>query len=304
MPPHVFGLDERRLRYGRFVVGDGAVGVDDLREVELAPETIAAGPLGGTLREPSGLRQALDGLLAQIGVPVTEASLVLPDSWVRLVFAEGEALPRAAAQRDEVLRFKLKRLIPFRAEDLRLAVCPAPPLAEQEEPSRHLLAFGMESLLQQVEAAFARRGVRLGQVSNATLALLAGVRESLAGLDLSALLYARDSEYSLTFLTAGEPVVHRYKVSAAGTPAEVRVAQHARDLRLTRKFVRDRLGQVRLRRVVLAASESSEPVWRPLLEEVFQVPVTGLAELPRLAAARSGGPDELGPFLGAACRAA
>ena len=305
VPPHVFTLREDRLRYARLPRANGGVDVAELQEVELGPEAIAEGTLGGTVRDASVVGGRLRELLAAVSSEVNEASLVLPDDWIRLAFAEVGELPRAARARDEVLRWKLRRLIPFRVEDLRLRARSVPPLANQEEPGRVLLAFAMESVLAQLEQLFAAAGVRLGQVSNASLALLEGVRATVEPLDLAAILYARQADYSLMFVHQGDPVIYRYKGAVAELPAEIRESQVVRDLKLTRKFVHDRLEGVRLRRVVLAAPTSTDAWWREQLGEVFGVPVTGFAELGGLAAAAGRpAPEDLAPMMGAACRSA
>ncbi len=159
-PPHVFALDATTLRYGRFVEADSTWELRELRRAELGADAFQPGVLGGPLREPAAFGERLRQLLALVSAPVREASLVLPDAWLRLTFIESLELPRAAEARDEIVRWKVKRLLPFRVEDLRLVAEPVPAAAAAERAqaaARRLRARGV--------ARAARGGVRSGAAS-------------------------------------------------------------------------------------------------------------------------------------------
>ena len=89
-----------------------------------------------------------------------------------------------------MLRWKLKRLVPFRVDELRIGAVEVTPLPGQEEPRRLLLGFAVEALLAALEAAFERVGIRLGRISSTSLALLAALVEPAAGDGLTALVLA------------------------------------------------------------------------------------------------------------------
>lgn len=298
MPPHVFGLDGRELAYGRAVRRAGGFEFDAYGSVPLPEGVFTPGPLGGPLHEPAALKESLAALLKPAGGRVTDASLVLPDAWLRMAFAEVAELPRGAAKRDEVLRFKLKRLVPFRVEDLRVAALEVPPLAGQEEPRRLLLCFGIEALLSQLEAVFAARGVRLGQIVPRSLATAAAVREVTGGEELTGLLLAGEEGYALSFLRRGAPVLHRYR--ALAEPVE-RDGLVVRDFRLTQTFLAERLPESPLVRILLLAADGSERAWNERLAAGFDRPVVvlGREQLPLSGALPEPGLERLAPLLGA-----
>jgi len=97
--------------------------------------------------------------------------LVVPDAWLRVSFSEITDVPRQAEARDEVLRWKLRRLVPFRVDELRVNAAEVAPLPVQEEPRRLLLGFGVEQLLAQIEDAFAAHHVHIGRIADLTSAL-------------------------------------------------------------------------------------------------------------------------------------
>ncbi|MEM1247786.1 MAG: hypothetical protein AAGK22_15535 [Acidobacteriota bacterium] len=248
VPPHVFYLGPDALLYAQVDTAEG-VSVGPSRVAELEPETFLPGQLGGPLKEPEAFTELLRGLVSEIG-EIDSASLVLPDAWYRLVFAEVDQLPSAAAARDEALRWKLKRLVPFRVEDLRLDAVNAVPLAGQEDPGRVMIGFAAQALLEQCEAAFAAAGIRLGAITNVTLSV-AHLIEPVAANEIGLLLVAQDDGYSLLASLGEAPVLYRYKPLDAGAGA----GRAQREMLLTSRFLEERLAHYELSRVVVVGSD-------------------------------------------------
>jgi hypothetical protein len=305
-PPHVFALDGARLRYGQFQRDRQGFRCRALREAALPRDAFHSGLLGGPLRDPGAFQGIAGALVRSIPGSVKDASLVIPDAWLRVAFTESGDLPRTAEQRDEVLRWKLRRLVPFRVDELRVSAAEVPPLPAQEEPRRLLLGFAIEQLLEQIEGAFAAHGVRLGQISNASLSMLAALapRETPRADELTALALVDDYGYSLVFVRGGAPVLHRYKAFSGGLPEGPRTGFVVRDLKLTRNFLDEHLPGVPLARVLLAAPPEQEPSWVDLLAEGLGEPAAPLdgRHLPPLRSEEGTVPSwrELAPMLGAA----
>lgn len=306
-PTHAFALRPDRLAFAGFGREGGGFALREQHFEELPPESFQPGLLGGPLREPAAFGAAVERLVGRIGAPVKEASLTVPDAWLRVAFAESSELPARAGERAEVLRWKLKRLVPFRVEELRIDAAEVPPLPGQQEPLRLLLGFAIEPLLAQLEAAFSAAGVRLGRITGESLALLAAVDLPEAASDdaLTALALVDEGGYALLFARGGWPLLHRYKAAggaAAGgsQPFDGRLV--TRDLALTRNFLDEQVPGARIARVVLAAPPAVEPAWRGWLDDGLGVAAEPLGpeHLPPLSVA---GPApawrELAPLLGA-----
>ncbi|HBL25738.1 MAG TPA: hypothetical protein DD490_02770 [Acidobacteria bacterium] len=302
LPPHVFSLDAERLRYAQILRDRQGYRVRGYRNADLPHDAFQAGLLGGPLRDAEAFAALVGQLVKGVQGGVKNASLVIPDAWLRVAFAESGELPRPADQRDEVLRWKLRRLVPFRVDELRVGATEVAPLPRQEEPRRLLLGFAIEQLLAQLEAAFAAHHVRIGWISNASLSLLAaleGRRE-----EIVALTFVEDHGYTLVFARAGEPILHRYKGFAGNAPEVGRTGLIVRDLKLTRNFLDENLPGVPLGRVLLMAAPDQEPLWVDLLSEGLgeaTVPLDGRS-LPPLRAEDTAVPSwrDLAPMLGAA----
>jgi hypothetical protein len=302
-PPHAFALDGERLRYGCFARVDGGFEFREYHAEAVPPETFQKGPLGGPARDPQALDALLGRLVERLATPVREASLLVPDAWLRVAFTESAELPSAPRERDDVLRWKLRRLVPFRVEELRVGAVEVAPLPGQQEPKRLLVGFAVEALVAQIEAAFERAGIRLGRVTNASLALLAALAAPATGDGtLTALVLAEGGGYTLAVARDGEPLLHRYKGLAAALPESARGEFVRRDLALTRNFLAESVPGARLGSAVLAAPPAGGEGWLEWLADGLGAPATALgpAHLPPLAGAAAGVDWlELAPMLGA-----
>ena len=265
-PPHVFLLEERLLRYAQLTRERHGLRLRTYLESDLPRDTFLAGLLGGPLRDPASFGERVAALVRAVPGGVREASLVVPDAWLRITFSESAELPRAAAARDEVLRWKLRRLVPFRVDELRIGASEVEPLPRQEEPRRLLMGFAIELLLAQVEDAFTAAGVHLGQISNVSLSLLAALEPGVYA-DFTVLASVDAGGYTLVFARRGEPVLHRYKGFTGALPESARGAFVERDLKLTRNFLDEQFAGSGVASVLLEAPPELKPLWLDRLQQ-------------------------------------
>ena len=269
-PPHVFALsDDGELTYGSFHPSDQGYVFEARHSERLSDEIFGQGVLGAPLREPHLFADQLKDFLARLPAEVGEATLILPDSWLRLTFTEVAELPAKAQAQEEVLRFMLKRLVPFRVEDLRVSASEVTPFPAQQEPRRILLGFAIDLLVSQLEDAFAEAGVTIGQITNTTLAMLTSLERRI-GTGLAALAAVHSNAYVLCFFRAGEPLLYRYK-SLEDMPEDVQRRTVHRELRMTLSFVQEHFPDAALERVFLAAPEDREHQWLNWLGGEFGV---------------------------------
>lgn len=257
-PPHVFAVDESRLRYGCFERSVDGWSFQAGRSEELPADIFAEGPLGGPLHEVRPFWELLHSFIETLPGPINDASLVVPDSWLRLAFMESDELPRWSSSQDEILRFKLKRKVPYRVEELRISATKVTPFPGQEEPTRLLVGFGVEQLLAQLEEAFAGVGVHIGQITNSTLALLSSLDEVVEAKELTALVMVEQDFYTISYLAGGEPVLYRFK---AVNKSLVDSGAVRRDLRLTTNFIHEHLSDMSVDRVFVATPSEDDSRW-------------------------------------------
>jgi type IV pilus assembly protein PilM len=273
-PPHVFSLGPTELHYAYIQRGPQGLVLEDERLVELPAETFQPGVLGGPLKDARAFFEAIGGLVGRLPKKPEQASLVLPDTWLRLTFTEVAELPRKADLRDDILRFKLKRLVPFRVEDLRVKAVEVTPFPDQAEPLRVLLGFAIEPLVAQIENAFGAAGVQLGNITNTTLATIAAVSPLLGDGELAALLLVHSDAYTLCYFRDGEPLVYRYKAFSDGGVDQDSVA---RDLRMTHSFIRRHFAAAGVARAFFVAPPGQEGQWAEWIGDDLGMPLEQLA---------------------------
>lgn len=322
-PPHAFACSEDTLAFASFAREESGLVLEAYHREPLEPGTFQHGLMGGPPRDPRAFAERVHELVSGLGVPVKEASLVVPDAWLRTAFAGITEVPANGSAREEVLRWKLKRLVPFRVDELRVRAVEVTPLAGQEEPRRLLLGFGIETLLGHLERAFADAGVQLGRISNQGLSALGALSAPDPGGEgaLLGLVLAFETSYSVVFTRwaegRSEPVLHRFKSFSQALPPDARAAAVRRDSRLTRTFLEDHFPGDRLAGVILAAPEGEAAGWAGWLEEGLEHPVARSWDGPVVAVrpadeAPGGNPGgggwpqppwpELLPLAGAVCQ--
>ncbi|HVG08086.1 MAG TPA: hypothetical protein VNM67_10305, partial [Thermoanaerobaculia bacterium] len=84
-PPHAFSLDGHRLRYGQFVRDRQGFRLRNWRQAPLPPDSFHSGLLGGPLRDPAAFTALVGGLVQGVA-GIRDASLVVPDAWLRVSF--------------------------------------------------------------------------------------------------------------------------------------------------------------------------------------------------------------------------
>lgn len=269
-PPHVFTAAPGGLVYAHFPLQDGGRrGLAAVRRASLPPDVFGSGPLGGGLGNVTAFEGAVEELLGTEPGSVDQASLVLPDEWIRLAFLEVQDLPSGRRARDEVLRWKLKRAVPVPVEDLRLSVIERP--SRDEDPHRLLVGFARERLLAGMEDAFEARGIRIGRIVNSTEAVFSLLLGDRVESEPWSLVSVGSARYTLAFARGGDLALFRSKTfDAAADPGRIH-ATVLQDLRLTRGFILEQLGGETIREVVLVAPRAEREVWSSWIEEGFGV---------------------------------
>lgn len=303
MPPVAISAGRRELRMATF--RRSSAGLEPLAwaTVPLPEGVFGTAALGGPVGDNAALESAARALVGRIGGRHPRASLVLPDAWVRGMTLELGELPEDAATRLEVLRFRLRRTVPFRIEELRLSAAPIEKLAGQEEALRVLALLASEGVCTALERAFAAAGVRFGQIVGATLARLDALAIGGRLPGLAAVASVEPEGFTLVFARDGAPVAWRQKGFTEGLSDQDRERLLAAELRLTRTFLAERLAGERLSAALLAAPAAVAPFWTRVLEDGLEQPVVALAteHLP-LASTPPAGVEEYAPLVGAACR--
>lgn len=207
------------------------------QEIHCAAEEL---PTGSLDVGPVGLQavdaEALGPVLARLKGAAEGsgiAAVVVPTSWLRSFLIDVDRVPRREDELHDVVRWRLKKLLPVPPAELRLSVVRLP---ESEGQRRLLVMTGIERAMAGIEACYAAVGVEVGLITTRLFALVPRqVRESVATL----VVQHEESFLSLLFLVEGVPRLLRTKPLArpAGDDAVV-----LREAALTLGFIRESVG--------------------------------------------------------------
>jgi type IV pilus assembly protein PilM len=137
-------------------------------------------------------------------------TVVVPDSAVRVLFVDFDQLPSKVAEALPVVRFRLKKLLPFDADDAMVSY----QVMSSEKGSIKLLAVAMpKAVLEEYEAVVLAAGYLPGAVLPSTLAALAGLDENPAAV---LVVNAGMGGVTTAIVQAGTLLLHRSVDMSAG----------------------------------------------------------------------------------------
>jgi type IV pilus assembly protein PilM len=123
----------------------------------------------------AALRRVLDGVAGSGRERLRDVTVIVPDAAVRVLFVDFDQLPSKAAEALPVVRFRLKKLLPFDADEAMVSY----QVMSTGKDSVKLLAVAMpKAVLEEYESAMLAAGYLPGAVLPSTLAALAGLDEA------------------------------------------------------------------------------------------------------------------------------
>lgn len=148
----------------------------DLAEGAVAPG-LKVGNILDRSRVAAAVRKVLDHVAGGGRERLRDVTIVVPDSAVRVLFVEFDQLPSKTVEALPVVRFRLKKLLPFDADDAMVSY----QVMSSEKDSVKLLAVAMpKAVLEEYESLVLAAGYLPGAVLPSTLAALAGIDETAA----------------------------------------------------------------------------------------------------------------------------
>jgi type IV pilus assembly protein PilM len=206
---------------------DAAALLTSVARVDLAIGALAPGLKPGNIVDKTcvslAVRKALDAVSgrgssdrAERGAGrLRDVTLVVPDSAVRVLFLDFDQLPTKVAEALPLVRFRLKKLLPFDADDAMVSY----QVMSSEKGTVKLLAVAMpKSVLEEYEATVLAAGYLPGAVLPSTLAALAGLEEMPSPV---LVVNAGLGSVTTAIVQAGVLLLHRSVDMGAGGPVEL-----------------------------------------------------------------------------------
>jgi type IV pilus assembly protein PilM len=135
---------------------------------ELAPGTVVPDLMEANLRDGAALRQAIESALGSVGARSHDVIAILPDTSVRVVLLDFETLPSKPDEAEAVVRFRLKKSLPFDPEDARISYH----AQSTGKGTQVVAAVVLKTVLEEYESAFRAAGYSPGVVMPSMLAAL------------------------------------------------------------------------------------------------------------------------------------
>jgi len=212
---------------------------------------LPAGALVPGLEEPN--MRSTDAVVAAIRSALSEVSprsravtLVLPDPLVRVFVLDFDALPPKVPDAVSVVRFRLRKMVPFEVEHAGVSF---QVLAQDKEQCRVLAAVVPGPILAEYEAAVRAAGYEPGAVLSSSLAALDAVDS------IEAILAANLSSHALTTSIANGQDLLLYRTLDLSQDPSLRIAEIQQGIAVASAYFEDRLGS-RPRRIYYAGIQS------------------------------------------------
>lgn len=126
-------------------------------------------PLAENIANPGALQEALEHVLGMVADGLRRCVLIVPDLVARVALLEFDHLPERVEEAERLLRWRLKKDLPF---DVRQAVLSYQTQAGHASTREALVVVCLRGLLRQYEECLERLGVQPGWVTLSTLAVL------------------------------------------------------------------------------------------------------------------------------------
>lgn len=155
-----------RILAGR--LGDDGVTLEACAVRELAPGSVVPDLVENNLRQRDAVRSGIEAVMNSVGGRSHDVIAIVPDAAVRVVLLEFDTLPSDAEEAAGVVRFRMKKSLPFDVEKAKLS------FHAQKGPDgmRVVAAVALSNIVDEYESAFRDAGFSPGVVLPSMLAAL------------------------------------------------------------------------------------------------------------------------------------
>lgn len=233
VPPHVFCLLSEGVTYAR-VRFEEPPGFEEARHFRYPGGSLSSAPSGAPVLSREAVAEAVKAARALSGGRLSRASVLYPDAWARILPVELETLPPDGDAGEQMVLWKLKKMLPGSPGELAVVWEPMPALTEEK---RVLVAATPRETLTSIERAFEELGVRVGLLAPASLALFEGLAPALAAAasgDYALLHRSEDGGLAFFIAREGKPIFFRHRPSESEDDQE-------REARLSLSYYAEKL---------------------------------------------------------------
>lgn len=218
----------------------------------LSPDAIVPGLTAANVINRASLANAVSDALTGVGGRDRDVVAIIPDAACRIALLDFDALPEKSGEVDSVVRFRLKKSLPFEVERAKVSY----DVRRKDGIIRVVAAVALPSVLEEYESAIREAGFSPGVVVPSTLAALGLVEASRPTL----LLKVARETVSVAIVHEGDLLLFRI-VESGATEAN----QLADDIYPSLVFLQDTY-DVKVERILLGGTEHIREL-APVLEK-------------------------------------
>jgi len=207
-PPLAFEISQDRVAAARFTRSGVTEGyaVEELPKGAIVPSAIEA-----NLANLAAVNGAVRNICRTLGAENEDAALLLPDPVIRVFVQHFDEFPRTAQEAIPMLRWKLKKSVPFEMEETLLSYMKQKP---KDEGVDVVTAIARLRIIKEYESLLEDVSLRPGVVMSSSLAAISLLD------DQKPALLARVSGTSLTTAIVREGVLAGYRCTELPAHAE------------------------------------------------------------------------------------
>jgi type IV pilus assembly protein PilM len=265
----------------RVIAARAAGGAVDVVFARTLPAGSLAPGLGAAnVANGGAVRDAISDALAAVGGHSREVIAVLPDAAVRIVLLDFEELPERRLDADSVVRFRLKKSLPFDADQAALSY----DVRRANGAIKVVAAVAPPAVLEEYETLFRDAGYSPGVVLPSMLAALGPVQAPQPTL----VLKVDVDTTSVAIVQHDDLLLYRTLENAHGT--QLAAAALADDIYPSLVFFQDNYG-MKVEHILLGGLASADEIGPPLEAQ------TGARVSDLVSASQVGQPGNLAPSL-------
>lgn len=239
--------------------------IDSASARSLSAGAVVPGLTGDNVVRPEELRSVLEDVLTTVGGHGRDITVVLPDSVVRVVLLDFESLPDKYQDAEGVIRFRLKKSLPFDIDKALLSYY----VRRTSSGVKVVAAVAQPTVIEQYEGAFRAAGYQPGVVLPSSLAALGAVEA-----DRPTLVLKVDAETTtVTIVDQNQLLLFRTLEGGAKAVTGERIAE---DVYPSLVFLQDNYG-LSVERVLIAGVPSASEI-APVLEQQTGAKVKDLVD--------------------------
>jgi len=198
-PPLALEIAPNRVAGARWTRAGSLDGfaVEDLPEGALLPSAVES-----NIANPAAVKTAVTSVFDRLRAKDESIALILPDPVIRVFLQHFDQFPRSPQEAFPMLRWKLKKSVPFEADETLISYMRQAP---HEDGVDIVTALARLRIIREYEALAESAGLHPGVVLNSSLAAVALLEEE------KPTLLARVSGSSLTTVIVREGVLRGYR---------------------------------------------------------------------------------------------